>query len=76
MKKSKALVFYQYLPPWRVDIFNEMGKLYDLTIVFTDAECEGFTYNRQDLLNKLQNINTVFLNNGFKIGNRPVSLGI
>lgn len=76
MKKSKALVFYQYLPPWRVDIFNEMGKLYDLTIVFTDAECEGFTYNRQDLLNKLQNINTVFLNNGFKIGNRPVRLGI
>ena len=23
MKKPKAVVFYQYLPPWRIDIFNE-----------------------------------------------------
>ena len=74
--KQKALVFYQYLPPWRIDDFNEMGRYYDLTIVFTNAECEGFTYNRQELLNKLQNIQTVFLNNGIKIGSRPIRTGI
>lgn len=74
--RQKALVFYQYLPPWRIDVFNEMGKYYDMTIVFTNAECEGFTYNRQELLDKLQNIQTIFLNTGFKIGSRPVRIGI
>lgn len=76
MNKPKALVFYQYLPPWRIDVFNEMGKYYELTIVFTNADCEGFKYNRQELLNKLYNIKTIFLNNGFKIGSRPVRFGI
>ncbi len=75
-KKSKALLFYQYLPPWRIDVFNEMGKSYDLTIVFTNAETEGFTYNRAELLSKLKGIKTVFLNNGFKIGSRPLRIGI
>ena len=69
-------MFYQYLPPWRIDVFNEMGKYYDMTIVFTNAECEGFTYNRQELLSKLQNIRTIFLNSGFKIGSRPIRTGI
>lgn len=76
MKKQKALVFYQYLPPWRIDVFNEMGKYYDMTIVFTNADCEGFTYNRDELLGKLHNINTIFLTNGIKIGSRPIRLGI
>lgn len=76
MKKQKALVFYQYLPPWRIDVFNEMAKYYDMTIVFTNADCEGFTYNRKELLNKLKNINTIFLNNGFKLGSRPIRFGI
>lgn len=76
MNKPKALVFYQYLPPWRIDVFNEMGKYYELTIVFTNADCEGFKYNRQELLNKLHNIKTIFLNNGFKIGSRPIRFGI
>lgn len=76
MKKLKALVFYQYLPPWRIDVFNEMAKFYDMTIVFTNADCEGFTYNRKELLSKLNNINTIFLNNGFKLGSRPIRFGI
>lgn len=76
MNKPKALVFYQYLPPWRIDVFNEMGKYYDMTIAFTNAECEGFTYNRKELLGKLKNIKTIFLNKGLKIGNRPLRWGI
>lgn len=74
--KPKAIYFYQYLPPWRIDVFNEIAKHYDLTIVFTDAESEGFTYNRSLLLSKLKDIKTIFLNNGFKIGTRPVRFGI
>ena len=42
MNKLKALVFYQYLPPWRIDVFNEMGKYYDMTIAFTDAFAGGY----------------------------------
>lgn len=74
--KPKAIYFYQYLPPWRIDVFNEIAKHYDLTIVFTNAELEGFTYNRSFLLSKLNNIKTIFLNNGFKIGTRPIRFGI
>lgn len=76
MGKQKALVFYQYLPPWRIDVFNEMAKYYEMTIVFTNADCEGFVYNRNELLGKLHNIKTIFLNNGFKIGSHPIRLGI
>lgn len=76
MNKLNAIIFYQYLPPWRIDVFNEMGKYYDITIVFTNADCEGFTYNRNELLGKLLNIKTTFLNTGIKIGSRPVHLGI
>lgn len=74
--KRRAIYFYQYLPPWRIDVFNAMGEMYDLTIVFTNADCEGFTYNRGELLSKLRGIKTVFLNNGFKIGGRPIRFGI
>jgi glycosyltransferase involved in cell wall biosynthesis len=76
MNKQTALVFYQYLPPWRIDVFNEMGKYYNLTIIFTNAECEGFTYDRKNLLSKLKNINVIFLNNGFTIGSRPIRFGL
>lgn len=75
--KPKAIVFFQYLPPWRIDVFNEMAKYYNLTIVYTDAEIEGFKYDRNDLLSRLdKSISNVFLNNGFKIGQRPVRFGI
>lgn len=75
--KPKALVFFQYLPPWRIDVFNEMAKYYNLTIVYTNADIEGFKYDRDDLLNRLdKNIKNIFLTNGFKIGERPVRFGL
>lgn len=76
MNKPKALIFYQYLPPWRIDVFNELGKYYNLTIVFTNANSEGFTYNREELLKKLKNIETIFLTKGFTIKGRPFRYGI
>ncbi|WP_289060980.1 glycosyltransferase [uncultured Zobellia sp.] len=75
--KPRALVFFQYLPPWRIDVFNEMATYYNLSIAFTDADSTGFTYDRQGLLNLLNpNIEVFFLNKGFKIGKRPVRLEI
>ena len=75
--KPKALLFYQYLPPWRIDIFNEISNDYALTIVFTDADSDGFTYNRQELLSLLRpDIQIIFLSSGFRIGSRPVRTGV
>lgn len=73
--KPKAVVFYTYLPPWRIDVFNEMGKYYDLTIVFLNANAVGFTYDRQLLLDKL-NVNSIFIDNGFLVGSKPFRFGI
>lgn len=73
--KQKALVFYTYLPPWRIDVFNEMGKYYDLTIVFLNADSEGFTYNREVLTKQLE-VDYLFWDKGFKIGSRAFRLGI
>lgn len=76
-KKPVALVFFQYLPPWRIDVFNEMARYYQLTIAFTNADIQGFTYNREDLLNRLNpEIKTIFLKRGFKVGKRPIRFGI
>ena len=73
--RQRALLFYTYLPPWRIDVFNEMGKYYDLHIFFLDAELEDFRYNRELLVSKL-NVKHTFYNKGFKIGSRPIRFGI
>jgi glycosyltransferase involved in cell wall biosynthesis len=72
---KKAVVFYTYLPPWRIDVFNEMGRYYDLLLVFQNANAEGFTYNR-DLLQKKLKVKSIFLESGFSIGNRVFRTGI
>ncbi|AYQ31765.1 glycosyltransferase family 1 protein [Runella sp. SP2] len=73
--KEKALVFYSYLPPWRIDIFNAMNEYYDLKIVFLNSESDGFTYNRDLLLNNLH-VDSIFYNKGFNIGTKAFRLGI
>ena len=72
---KKAVYFFQYLPPWRIDVFNGMAKQYDLTIVFFNAELEGFTYDRKDLLSRLKGMDVRFLNTGFNVGTRPFRTG-
>lgn len=75
-RKLRAVYFYQYLPPWRIDVFNKIAQYYDLTLVFTNAETEGFTYDRALLLAQLRNINVIFLNKGFSIASRPIRFGV
>lgn len=73
---KKAVYFFQYLPPWRIDVFNGMATRYDLTIVFFNAGLEGFTYDRKDLLSRLKGVEVKFLETGFNVGTRPVRTGI
>lgn len=77
MNKLKAIYFFQYLPPWKIDVFNEMARMYDLTIVFWNVDCVGFTYDHQELLNKLNpEIDVIFLRNGINAGAHSLRLGI
>ena len=73
---KKAIYFFQYLPPWRIDVFNSMAEFYDLTVVFFNADLEGFTYDRDALLSRLKGIDARFLTKGFNVGSRPVRFGI
>ena len=73
---KKAIYFFQYLPPWRIDVFNRMAEFYDLTLVFFNADLEGFTYDRNALLARLKGIDARFLTKGFNVGERPVRFGI
>lgn len=77
MKKQKALIFFSYLAPWRIDVFNEMASYYDMTIVFTSSGQDGFTYDTQNLLGKFKsNIKVIFLKASFYIGFRPILFGV
>ncbi|SFU30215.1 Glycosyl transferases group 1 [Pustulibacterium marinum] len=77
MGKPKAIIFFQYLPPWRIDVFNSMAKFYNLSIAFTNANSEGFTYNREELLKRLDgSIDTIFLDNGFEVGHYKFRFGV
>lgn len=73
---KKALYFFQYLPPWRIDVFNGMAKAYELTVVLFNADAEGFSYNRGKLLGRLQGVKTEFLTRGFQLKEHPVRFGI
>lgn len=74
MKKS-ALVFFTYLPPWRIDIFNEIARQYDLKIIFTNIEAKGFVYNQTYLFSKLQ-APVILLKYGLKIKDRVFRFGL
>lgn len=63
---KKALIFYTYLPPWRIDIFNYLETIYDLRIYFTLPKEDGFIYNQSDLIKKLK-AKSYFLTSGFKM---------
>lgn len=75
IKKRKAVVFYTYLPPWRIDVFNEMGKLFDLKIIFLNTSSEGFKYNR-DRLSSLLNVSHFFWDRGITIKGKTFRTGI
>lgn len=78
MKKQKALVFFSYLAPWRIDVFNEMASYYEnMTIALYSNGKGGFMYDTNDLKSKLRsNIKIVSLNACFYVGRRYIQLGL
>ena len=73
---KKAIYFFQYLPPWKIDVFNEIAMHFDLTVAFFDIEREGFTYDRKDLFGRLRAVKVEVLSKGFSIKNHPVRFGV
>ena len=73
---KKALYFFQYLPPWKIDVFNGIAAHYDLTVVFFDIDRNGFTYDREDLLRRLDGVGVEVLDGGVKISGHPFRPGI
>ena len=50
------MIFCGYLPTWRIDILNEITKMFDLTIFFLQSEKQGFTYCTKQLISQLKNV--------------------
>lgn len=73
---KKALYFFQYLPPWKIDIFNGLATRYELTVVFFDIDRNGFTYDREDLLKRLNGVGVEILDGGIKLFGHPFRLRI
>ncbi len=77
MEQPVAIYFFQYLPPWRIDVFNEMARHYQLTLVFWNTDRVGFMYNRDELLQLLNpDIEVIFLQSGISAGTHSVRIGI
>lgn len=48
--KQKVLIFHPALAPYRVDFFNELGKLFDLRVVFMTRNNANQSFNQHELL--------------------------
>jgi glycosyltransferase involved in cell wall biosynthesis len=46
---KKALVFYSYLPTWRIDIFNYLADIYQLKIFLTRSTEKAYSFNYNEL---------------------------
>jgi len=73
---KKALYFFQYLAPWKIDVFNGIAGRFDLTVVFFDIDREGFTYDRKDLMSRLKGVNVEILSRGCKVRGHPIRPGV
>jgi len=74
-KKPKALLFLPYLAPYRVDALNEIGKYYDLTVIFLLENMFTIKFDQKELRNKLKVKHTV-LTSGFNYKKRQIRFGI
>lgn len=75
MKKDKALLFLPYLAPYRINALNEIGKYYDLTVVFLLENTVDIKYDQKELRSKL-NVDFVVLTSGFNFKKRQIRYGI
>ena len=74
-KKPKALLFLPYLAPYRVDALNEIGKFYDLTVVFLLQNMFTIKFDQKELRNMLI-VKHTFLTSGFNYKKRQIRFGV
>ncbi|WP_299583625.1 glycosyltransferase [uncultured Sunxiuqinia sp.] len=75
MKKDKALLFLPYLAPYRINALNEIGKYYDLTVVFLLENTISIKYD-QKVLRSMLKVDYIVLTSGFTIKSRQIRFGI
>jgi glycosyltransferase involved in cell wall biosynthesis len=72
---KKLLIFHPALAPYRVDLFNELSKHFDLKIVFFQKNLLNQTFD-QEYLTSLLSCNYSYLTEGIKIGKRYLRHGL
>ncbi|MGQ7867787.1 glycosyltransferase [Sunxiuqinia sp. sy24] len=75
MKQDKALLFLPYLAPYRINALNEIGKYYDLTVVFLLENTVDIRYDQKELRSRLD-VDFVVLTSGFNFKKRQIRYGI
>lgn len=62
-KRLKKILFITNIPaPYRIDFYNELGKYYDITVLFEAKRAPGITFNWKE--NEIRNFKAIFLKEG------------
>lgn len=62
-KQLKKILFITNIPaPYRIDFYNELGKHYDLTVLFEAKRAPGITFNWKE--DAIKNFKAIFLKEG------------
>jgi glycosyltransferase involved in cell wall biosynthesis len=72
---KKLLMFHPALAPYRVDLFNELSKHFDLKVVFFDKNTTNQKFD-QNYLTSLLLCNYSYLTEGLQIGKRYLRYGL
>ena len=73
--KAHALLFLPYLAPYRIDVLNELGTFFNLTVVFQFENAPEQNFNQTKLREQLK-VKFVIFNTGFNIGTRQIRIGV
>ena len=62
-KQLKRILFITNIPaPYRIDFYNELGRYYDLTVIFEAKRAPGITFNwKEDAISRFK---AIFLKDG------------
>lgn len=71
---KRVLVFHPALAPYRVDFFNELGKLVELRVVFMTRNNANQSFDQRELL-KDSTYSIGYLDRHYRIAKRNVNLG-
>lgn len=71
----KILIFHPYLAPYRIDLYNELSKLFKLKVILTGSEKEIQTLGFDlEYINKQASFEYEYVQNGYYLGRHLISL--